>query len=113
MPENWDGRERRADYLAILDNRLSTLHEDVGDIKAVLKDLTSAITRLAVMEERMTTASAAQERAFNAISTLEKRLTEVEKKLPEVTRTSIWVDRGVWAAAAAAAVYIAKKTGLM
>ena len=89
------------------------LHEDVGDIKSALKDLTSAITRLALVEERMATASAAQERAFKALAEMEKKVVEIEKILASQTRTTTWVERGVWAAAAAACVYIAKKVGLL
>ena len=89
------------------------LHEDVGDIKSALKDLTSAITRLALVEERMSTASAAQERAFKALAEMEKKVVEIEKILAAQTKTTNWVDRGIWAALAALGVYIMKKVGLL
>lgn len=110
MPTSGD---RQAEYVALLDNRLSTLHEDVGEIKTVLKDLTSAITRLALVEERMTNASAAQERAFKAIEAQDKRLQELEKKVPELHRTASWIDKGIWAAVAALATYVLKKVGIL
>jgi regulator of replication initiation timing len=113
MSENSDreGRERRVD-VALMGAKLNVLHQDVGEIKDAIKELTSAITRLALVEERIASTSAAQERAFEAIAKVEARLVEIEKMLPEYSKVSIWVDRGIWAALAAAAVYAAKKVGL-
>ena len=68
--KNYPGPERRSNYETVLESKLSMLHEDVGDIKSALKDLTSAITRLALVEERMATASAAQERAIRLLESL-------------------------------------------
>ena len=114
-----------ADLLA---HRLDALHGDVGDIKAALRDLTTAVTRLAVVEERQQQAAAAQERGFRAlerveqrVSTLEhqmpdradQRLAALEQQAPAVNRTAAWVDRAVWAAAAAAVMYVAKSAGLL
>lgn len=109
---DYQGPERRVNPI-LMDAKLTMLHQDVGDIKTALKELTSAITRLALVEERIASTAAAQERAFAAIANVERRITEIEKKLPEYSRASIWVDRGVWAAAAAAVMYIAKKVGLV
>lgn len=114
MHQNTDytGPDRRINPV-LMEAKLTMLHEDVGDIKDAIKELTSAITRLALVEERIASTAAAQERAFTAIANVEKRITEIEKKLPEYSRVSIWVDRGVWAAAAAAMMYAAKKVGLL
>ncbi len=65
--KNYPGPERRSNYETVPESKLSMLHEDVGDIKSALKDLTSAITRLALVEERMATASAAQERSMKLL----------------------------------------------
>lgn len=111
MSEQYNGPDRR--HLSDLDTRLSMLHEDVGDIKSALKDLTSAITRLALVEERMATASAAQERAFKAIGEMEKKVIEIEKILAAQIKTTSWVDRGIWAALAAFGVYLLKKLGIL
>jgi exonuclease VII small subunit len=99
--------------ITILSTRLEALHGDVGEIKGAMNNLAAAITKLALIEERQTTTNAALERAFGAIKRCEERLLEVEKKLPEISRASVWVDRGVWAAAAAAVMYVAKKAGLI
>lgn len=97
----------------ILSARLETLHEDVGEIRTALRELTSAVTKLALIEERQAQAAAAQERAFKALDNVERRVTEIEKRLPEVTRNSIWMDRAVMATCGAALMYVAKSTGLL
>jgi len=111
--EQYHGPERRSQHSLALESKLTMLHDDVSDIKAALKDLTSAITRLALVEDRMATASAAQERAFKAIAEMEKKVVEIEKILAAQTKTTHWVDRGIWAALAALGVYVLKKVGLL
>lgn len=108
---DYNGPDRRAN--SALETKLAMLHDDVGDIKSALKDLTSAITRLALVEERMATAAAAQERAFKAIAEVEKKVVEIEKILATQNRTSVWVERSVLAIAAAALIFVAKKVGLL
>lgn len=97
----------------LLNQRLSMLHEDVGEMKTVLRELTSAVNKLALVEQQQVQMAQAIERAFGTIEKIENRVTEIEKRLPEVTRTSIWVDRAVWSTAAAAMVFILKKNGLL
>ena len=108
---DYNGPDRRAN--SVLETKLAMLHDDVGDIKSVLKDLTSAITRLALVEERMATTNAAQERAFKAIAEMEKKMVEIEKILATQNRTTVWVERSVLAIAAAALIFVAKKVGLL
>lgn len=45
--------------VAILAERLSSLHSDVSEIKSVMRDLTAAITQLALVEERQANVAAA------------------------------------------------------
>lgn len=114
MADEWDGlNEQRRDYVAVLDARLETLHGDVGEMKLVLRELTQAITKLALIEERQAQAAQAQERAFTALAKVEERVSKIEQRLPVLSASSVWVDRGVTATVAAAAMYIAKKTGLL
>lgn len=96
----------------VLNQRLATLHEDVSEMKAVLKELTSAVNKLALVEQQQDQMARAMERAFLAIEKVEMRVAEIEKRLPEVTRTSVWVDRAVWGAVAAACALALKKIGL-
>jgi hypothetical protein len=81
--------------VAILAERLSSLHSDVSEIKSVMRDLTAAITQLALVEERQANVAAAQERMFLALERLEARITALERLEPASTKTSVWVDRGV------------------
>lgn len=95
--------------LAILASKMQTLHNDVSDIKGTLKDLTSAINKLALVEERLANTNAAQERAFKAIASMEKRLDEIDKVIATTTHTTIWVDRSIMALVGAAVMFIWEK----
>jgi len=95
-----------ADNIDLLSARIHTLHEDVSEIKGTLQNLTTAITKLALVEERLANTTAAQERAFKAISRMEERLCALERKIPLTDNTTKWVDRGITALVAAAAMFI-------
>lgn len=92
--------------VSLLSARLQTLHTDVSDIKGTLKDLTTAINKLALVEERITNAAAAQERTFKALEKLEERIDNLEKAQVIDDNTSKWIDRGIVAFVGAAAAYI-------
>jgi len=92
--------------------KLDLLHSDVQDMKSVLKELTAAISRLAVVESDMTHFSAAQERAFKVLEKLENRMAAVEIQASNAARTSGWVDKAVVAIVAVVGAYAANKLGL-
>lgn len=96
----------------VLSIQLKTLHEDVSEMKSVLKDLATAITKLALIEERQANAAAALERAFGALERVETRVTALEKDVPANKRVSVWVDRAVWAGLGLLAMTVMKKSGL-
>lgn len=104
----YQGAERRSDMIEInsLANKLQSLHSDVSDIKGALNELTRAINKLAVIEERQAVTTASIERAFTAISKVEERLLELEKVAPENHRIGAWVDRAVMAVVGAALMMI-------
>lgn len=106
---------RRADdgLVRVIATRLNLLHEDVGDMRGVLKDLTSAITRLAVFEERQGQAALAQERAFKLLDKLEVRIAALEKTAPIQAQTSAWVGKLVWGTVAMVGLIVLKKLGLV
>lgn len=108
MSESWSGEERRRDTKELneLTAKLLSLHEDVSEIKGALKDLTSAITKLALIEERQSVTNAALERAFVAISRVEDRLSELERIAPFNNQSRIWVERFVMAVAGAALLFV-------
>ena len=79
----WDGVERRnSGELTVLSAKLQSLHDDVSEMRGALRELTNAITKLAIIEERQTNTQMAQDRAFTAISNVERRLAEIERLLP-------------------------------
>lgn len=92
--------------VSMLSVRLQTLHTDVSDIKGTLKDLTTAINKLALVEERISNAVAAQERTFKVIEKMEERIEKLEKAQALDESQSKWLDRGFVALMGAAATYI-------
>lgn len=97
----------------LLNQRLGVLHDDVSEMKIVLRELAAAVNKLALVEQQQGQLAQALDRAFLEVKELSKRVAEVEKRLPEVTRTSIWVDRAVWSAAGVAIMLALKKIGLL
>lgn len=92
--------------------KLDMLHDDVSDMKSVLKDLTVAINRLAVVEERQTQTSTALERAFVALEKVETRVSALERLAVTSKQTNTWVDKAVWGIVIAFALFIGKKLGV-
>lgn len=104
---------------AVLAHKVDAMHSDVSEMRAALRDLTSAISKLALFEERQSHFSMAQERLFNLlekqdahIEEMAKRLHELEVSEPEQKRVSGWVTAAVWAAAGLAAILILGKFGV-
>lgn len=83
-------QNRRSDDATVLliAHKLNDLHEDVGAMREVLKELTSAITKLALIEERQSQAALAQERALKVLEKLEGRVEKLEKDAPVLKLTS-------------------------
>ena len=100
--------------------RLGLLSEDVGELKEALRQIASAVTRLALVEERQMQTNEALSRAFKQIDKIDLKLTAVEQRLgalermqPMQQQTNGWVLTAVWAAAGAAVMFVAKKTGIL
>ena len=105
---DWNGNERRgADPMVKeLASKLQMLHGDVADIKSALRELTLAINKLAIIEERQSTISMSVERAFVAIEKIEVRLASIEKDTPNNHRIGAWVDRAVFAVIGLAVMFV-------
>lgn len=101
------------DEVGLLSHRLGTLHDDVTEMKVAMKDLATAITKLALIEERQANAAAAQERAFKVLERLETRVGALELLVPANKRISIWVDRAAWGSAGLLVMFVLKKSGFM
>lgn len=104
---------------AVLAHKVDSMHADFGEMRAVLRDLTNAINKLALVEERQTQFAIAQERAFKVLEKVESKLDALDTRVgslesaePLQKQTSAWVMAAVWAAAGLAMVFIAKKLGI-
>ena len=93
--------------------RLDNLHADVSGMRDVLKELASAVTKLAVIEERQGQAAQALERAFKVLEKVESRLDALEHSQPMQQQSTDWINRGMWAAVGVLALFIIKKVGLV
>jgi CHAD domain-containing protein len=96
-----------------IDVKLEQLHSDVGEIKSALGKLSDAIIKLALIEERQTTASASLERAFKALERVEQRLSVLEHSNVNNKRTSGWVDKTVTAGIGIIVILVLKKSGIL
>ena len=119
MVDDWDGSERRAN-VSVLEARLAALHSDVTDMKDALSSLTTAITKLALIEERQSTSQQAVERAFTAIAKVEgaidrltDRITQLEIKAPAADKASQWIERVSIAAVSTLAMLVLAKSGVI
>ena len=100
--------------------RLGILSDDVGELKETLRQIATAVTRLALVEERQSQTNEALGRAFKSIDKIDGKLTGIEQRIGSLERmqpiqqqTNGWVLTAVWAAAGAAAMFVAKKTGIL
>lgn len=107
----YDGQDRRsisAD-MTLLALKFDTIHADVTEIKGAIREMTTAVNKLAVIEERLATAVSAQERAFKALSKIEERVTALEQKAPMYDKSTMWVDRVILAVIGAVLMFIWEK----
>lgn len=97
----------------VLAAKLEMLHGDVVDVKTALAELSKAITKLALVEERQAQTAEALERAFKAIGKIEDRLSSLEQAQPKTKETSAWVDRFILWAVMGVMGFIGAKVGLL
>lgn len=116
-------RHSDTNLIHVIASRMESMHGDMSDVKTALKDLASAIIKLALVEERQGQAALAQERAFKVIERLEvridageTRIDALERAAPMTAQTNTWVMAGVWGFAAIVATLLlsvlARKLGL-
>lgn len=91
----------------------SIMHQDFSEMKGVLRELTAAILKLAIVEERQTELSKALERSFTSITAVDTRLRALEMKGPEMSRTTMWVERATVAVVAVVFLFVVGKAGLL
>lgn len=98
---------------SVLTVKIDMLHSDVVDMKIAVNELSKAITKLALVEERQAQTADAMERAFKAIGKIEDRLSALELTAPKTKETNAWVDRFILALVMAVAGFIGTKLGVL
>jgi len=96
-----------------INSRLDALHNDIHDMRQALRDLSAAITKLALVEERLVQTSASIDRAFKAVEKIADRVSALERNGVDSLRVGRWVDRVIWGILVGVGVYIAKHTQLL
>lgn len=111
--------ENDAADLAVLAHKVDVIHSDVGEMRTVLRELTSAIIKLALIEERQSQFAISQERSFKVLEKLEakfdgmdRRIHDLEIAEPEQKRTSGWVTTAVWTCAGLLCLILLRKLGI-
>ena len=92
-----DELHEKREGMNILSAQVATLHSDVAEIKISLKDLTMAINKLAVVEERLTNSNQQLNRLFEHQIKSDSRIEALEKRTATSDSTTKWVDRGIMA----------------
>lgn len=112
--------ENNAAGFAVLAHKVDAIHSDVSEMRVVLRDLTNAIIKLALVEERQSQFAIAQERAFKVLERLEMKIEGLDSRIgsleaaePLQKQTSSWFMAAVWAAAGLAVLLLLRKIGIM
>jgi hypothetical protein len=99
--------------IVLLTHKVESLHEDMGEMKVVMRDVANALTKLALIDERQANMLEAQERIFNLIERLDNRVDDLEKEDGKQSLATGWVYAAVWGSAGLLAMYVAKMLGLV
>ena len=95
-----------------LTHHIQRIREDQHAMRAAIERMSEAVTRLALVEERQAAASTAIERLVQSLERLDERLRRLEAAEPMQAKATEWIQKAVWAAAAAAVMFVAGKKGL-
>lgn len=103
---NQSNPKRRQDdvTLQLIADNMKLMHEDVSDLrndmKESLKDISTALMRLVQLDERQEHSKLGMQRLEARLDSVEVRVVEIEKVLPETKLVTGWVLKGVIAALA-------------
>jgi hypothetical protein len=111
MPEDQQGKwpqERQVVnmHVELLAGEMRMIRGDIADMKAIIKEMSAAFMKLALVEERQTNLAGALERAFKAVEKSEERLEALEKNAPANNQVTKWIETGIVAAISAAGSYL-------
>jgi mevalonate kinase len=114
-----ESNNRRKDdvNIQVVIERITGLHADVNDLKESMRDsmkeIASALNKLVVIETKQAGTNDAFDKVLHQIEAMQDRLTALEREEPIKKMIQGWVTAGVWAAACAAVLFVAKHTGLV
>jgi hypothetical protein len=98
--------------IALLTNKVESLHEDMSEMKTVMRDIATALTKLAIIDERQEKMSETQGRIFKVLDNHAERINELEKDDRRQSLAVNWVFGATWAAAGAFGMVVMKVLGL-
>lgn len=81
--------------MALSAQKLDAIIGDVGEIKQSLKELTQAVNRLALVEERLANTTDALDRAFKEIEKQDHRIKTLEQAQPIQKQSSDIVQKAI------------------
>jgi len=99
--------------IVLLTHKVEALHTDMGEMKMVMRDVASALTKLALIDERQSQMLETQGRIFKILDKLDSRVDALEMSEGKQNQATTWVFAAVWGAAGLLAMYIAKMLGLL
>lgn len=103
---NQSNPKRRQDdiTLQLIADNMKLMHEDVSDLrndmKESLKDISTALSALVLVEERQAHSKVAMQRLEDRLDKTDTRVSAIEKELPETRLVTGWVLKGVLGALA-------------
>jgi DNA repair exonuclease SbcCD ATPase subunit len=100
----------------VVEEKIVSLASDIQHIRAdqnamrsAIERMSEAVARLALIEERQSSASHAIERIIGMLTKLEDRVRQLEIAEPLQQKSSEWVDKALWAALTGAFAFIIGK----
>ena len=94
-------------------HHIARIREDQHAMRTAIERMSEAVTRLALVEERQAATSQAIGRVMETVEKIELRVRSLEIAEPMQAKAAEWVQSAVWAAAAAAVMFMAAKAGLI
>lgn len=76
--------------------RMEGMGSDISDIKGTLKEMTVALNKLAIVEERQSQDRSALDRVFKGFAEHEVRIKKLELAQPLQQQTTDWVTKIIW-----------------
>lgn len=91
--------------------KVGVVSKDLGEIKAVLREMQTAMSKIILIEERQLEAGRALDRAFGEIEALKNRLTLLEREAPANAKATAWIEKIIFAMAGAVGTWAMAKLG--